>query len=90
MYFVYMLECSDSTFYIGSTNDVEKRLMTHNEGKTGAKYTKPRRPVSLVYVEKLDSKSAALKREWELKKLTRAEKLMLVENYSPSSLSEDM
>jgi putative endonuclease len=90
MYYVYILECSDKTLYIGTTNDVEKRIAAHNAGKTGAKYTKPRRPVRLVYMETRGSKSDALKREWEMKKLTRQEKLNLTKTYRPSSLSVDM
>ncbi len=90
MYYVYMLECADGTLYVGSTNDVEKRVAVHNEGKTGAKYTKPRRPVRLVYSESLQTKGDALRREWELKQLTRAQKLELVATYSPSSPSVDM
>jgi putative endonuclease len=90
MYYVYMLECADGTLYIGSTNDVQKRVAVHNEGKTGAKYTKPRRPVILKYSEEYKTKSDALKREWELKQLSRAQKLELIKNYSPSSPSVDM
>ncbi len=78
MYYVYILECVDKTLYIGSTNDVQKRVAVHNEGKTGAKYTKPRRPVVLRYSEQHETKSDALKREWELKRLTRSQKLALI------------
>jgi putative endonuclease len=73
-YYVYILECADSTFYIGSTNDLEKRLHAHNTSKTGAHYTKIRRPVVLRYSERLKTKSLALKREHTLKKLSRKEK----------------
>ena len=76
-YFIYILKCADGTLYIGSTNDLEKRLLAHNTSKTGARYTKSRRPVAIVYSEKLKSKSAALKREYALKCLTRAQKLKL-------------
>lgn len=68
-----MLLCSDKTFYIGTSNDVLKRVATHNSGK-GAKYTKTRRPVQLLYQENLHGKSNALKREIELKKFTRKQK----------------
>ena len=78
MYYVYILECADSTLYIGSTNDIEKRVAVHNLGKTGAKYTKSRRPVVLKYSESHETKGAALKREWELKQLTREKKLELI------------
>ncbi len=77
MYFVYILECADSTLYIGSTNNIEKRIAAHNTSKTGAKYTKARRPVILKYYESFETKSDALRREHELKKLTRQEKLKL-------------
>lgn len=80
MYFVYILECSDGTLYIGSTNDIEKRIHTHNTAKTGAKYTKGRRPVCLKYSESFTTKSDALKRECELKKLSRTQKIELFKN----------
>ena len=75
---VYMLECADQTFYIGSTNDIDKRLHQHNHLKSGAKYTKQRRPVKLVYFEKCRTLSRALKREYEMKSLTREKKLELL------------
>ena len=78
MYFVYILRCRDGSLYTGSTNDVPRRVETHNSGK-GAKYTRGRRPVELVWQEELPDKSAALKRERQLKGLTRAEKLKLIE-----------
>jgi len=76
-YFIYILECADKTLYVGSTNDIEKRLRAHNNSKVGAHYTKIRRPVILKYSEKFDTKSEALKRECAIKKLTRAGKLKL-------------
>ena len=79
-YYTYLLECNDKTLYCGYTDDVEKRVKTHNSGK-GAKYTKSRLPVRCVYFEKFDTKSGATKREYEIKKLTRSEKLELVENF---------
>lgn len=72
-YFVYILLCADKTFYIGTSNDVSKRVATHNAGK-GAKYTKTRRPVKLLYHEDQHTKSDALKREIELKKFSRKKK----------------
>jgi putative endonuclease len=78
-YFVYILECADKTLYIGSTNNLDKRLVAHNTLKTGARYTKARRPVTLKYFEDCRTKGDALKREWELKKLTRNEKLELIQ-----------
>lgn len=80
-YFVYMLRCSDDTLYIGSTPDLEKRIDTHNNGKNGARYTRGRRPVVLVYAEELASKGEALSREHALKKYTRAQKLKLISAY---------
>lgn len=78
MYFIYIVKCSDGTLYTGTTNDVEKRVVVHNTGKTGAKYTKMRRPVYLVYTEQVETKSEALKREHVIKKLSREEKLTLI------------
>lgn len=80
-YYVYILECSDSTLYVGSTNNVEKRLHAHNFSKTGARYTRGRRPVVLRHVEDFETKSEALKREIELKKWTRAEKMKLIADH---------
>ena len=76
---VYMLLCSDNTLYTGWTNDLEGRVCSHNAG-VGAKYTKTRLPVKLVYSEILYSKSEALKRELEIKKLSRKKKLELIES----------
>lgn len=78
-YYVYMLLCSDQTFYTGTSNNVQKRVATHNSGK-GAKYTKVRRPVRLMYTEKLANKSEALKREIAIKKLTRRQKEALLKS----------
>ncbi len=81
MYYTYLLECSDHTFYIGYTNDLEKRIKTHN-AKKGAKYTRGRTPVTLRYYEEYETKSEALKRECELKKLTREEKKELIRYFN--------
>jgi putative endonuclease len=78
MYFVYIVECADSTLYIGSTNDIEKRILSHNTSKVGAKYTRGRRPVILKYYESFETKSEALKREIEIKKFTRTQKNFLI------------
>ena len=78
--YVYILECSDKTLYTGSTNNIEKRIKEHNNGKSGAKYTRARRPVKLVYVEMCSTLSNALKREAQIKKLSRAQKLLLIRN----------
>ncbi len=77
-FFVYILECSDTTLYIGSTTDIERRLHQHNNLKSGAKYTRARRPVRLVYSEKLSNLNEARKKEHKLKKLNRKEKLEMI------------
>ena len=79
MNYTYILKCSDGTLYTGWTNDLQKRLEAHNEGR-GAKYTKSRRPVELVYFETYESKNDAMSREAKIKRLTRAEKLELIKN----------
>ncbi len=77
---VYIVECSDRTLYTGWTTNMEKRLQEHNEGKDGAKYTRSRRPVKLVYQEPCSTRSDALKREREIKRMSRTEKLLLIED----------
>jgi len=77
-YFVYILECADKTLYVGSTNDLEKRLHAHNNLKSGAHYTKIRRPVVLKYSEKVRSLGKARSREAEIKRLSRAEKIEII------------
>ncbi len=76
--FVYILECSDKTLYTGWTGNMEKRIREHNNGKSGARYTRGRRPVRLVYFEACTTISEALKREAAIKKLSRAQKLQLI------------
>ncbi len=80
MYFVYILECKDKTFYVGSTNDLKKRLYSHNNLKSGAHYTKIRRPVILKHSEKYKTYSKARAREGELKRLSREEKTQLIKS----------
>ena len=75
---VYILECNDRTLYTGVTNNIENRLHQHNHGQVGAKYTRARRPVKLVYTESQKNKSEAMKREHAIKKLSRTEKLILI------------
>lgn len=75
--FVYMVECSDGSLYTGWTTDVEARVATHNSGE-GAKYTRSRLPVKLVYSEEVEDRSTALKREAAIKKMTRANKKKLI------------
>ena len=81
--FVYILYCSDNTYYIGCTNNLDKRLKQHNNSKNGAHYTKIRRPVKLIYTEKYTTLSEGRKREALLKKLSREKKIELINNYDP-------
>ncbi len=80
MNYTYIVKCSDGTFYTGWTNNLEKRIRDHNDGK-GAKYTKSRRPVELVYYETFSQKEDAMRREYAIKQLNRAGKRKLVENF---------
>ena len=77
MNYTYILKCNDDTLYTGWTNNLEKRIKDHNDGK-GAKYTKNRRPVELVYHEEFETKEEAMKREYAIKQLTRAQKILLI------------
>lgn len=77
MNYTYIVECSDGSLYTGWTNNVEKRVEDHNNGK-GAKYTKARRPVTLVYYETFHSKEEAMKREYAIKHMTREQKKKLI------------
>ena len=77
-YYIYILECSDTTLYTGITTDLERRVEEHNSSLKGAKYTKLRRPVALVYSEESEDRSSASKREYVIKKLSRKEKLELI------------
>lgn len=77
-YYVYIVECSDKTLYTGWTNNIGKRIQEHNTGKCGAKYTRTRRPIKLVYKEIYSTLSDALKREAQIKKLSREKKLRLI------------
>jgi len=81
-WYVYMLRCADGTLYTGMTNNPEHRLAAHNDGR-GAKYTRGRRPVELVYCENCTDRSAALRQEAAIKHLTRAQKLALLCNSIP-------
>jgi putative endonuclease len=75
---VYIIKCADGTYYTGYTTDLDKRLSQHNEGK-GAKYTRGRSPVELVHKEEFKTRRAAMKREYEIKQLTREEKERVIE-----------
>lgn len=77
MYYTYLLRCADGSLYCGYTDDPEKRVRAHNAG-TGSKYTRGRRPVTMVYCEEHGTKREAMSREWHIKRLTRAEKLELI------------
>jgi len=78
MWFVYIVECSDNTLYTGIATDINQRVNEHNTSKKGAKYTKARRPVKLVYEEVADNRSLASKREYFIKKMSRIEKIKLI------------
>lgn len=78
MWQVYILKCSDGTLYTGITTDLERRLVEHNDSKLGAKFTKSRRPVKLVYSKECINRSNASKEEKRIKKLSRAEKMELI------------
>ncbi len=80
MYFVYILKCADDTLYTGIATELKRRIEEHNGSDKGAKYTRIRRPVRLVYSEKYPDRSSASKREYEIKKkMSRIEKLKLIE-----------
>lgn len=79
-WYVYILRCADGTLYTGATTDVARRSAAHNAGR-GAKYTKSRRPCTLVYVQAVGDHGAALARETAIKRLSRAEKLRLIEEW---------
>ena len=93
MNYAYLLLCADDSIYAGWTNDLQKRLHAHNEGH-GAKYTRGRRPVRLVYAEAFDTKEEAQKRECQIKKLRHKQRLSLVtsgqENLEMSTLVHDI
>lgn len=78
MYYLYLVKCSDSTLYAGITTDVARRVTEHNTSVKGAKYTRARRPVQVVYIKKYKTRSAAQKAEVKIKKMSRADKLKLI------------
>lgn len=77
-YFVYIVKCKDESLYTGITTDINRRVQEHNSSDKGAKYTSLRRPVQLVYSEASNDRSSASKREYAIKKLTKAKKLELI------------
>lgn len=83
--YTYIVKCRDGSFYTGWTNDLEKRIHAHNNG-TGAKYTKSRRPVELVYYEIFATKQEAMSREFRLKKLSREQKVKLINSFGQKSI----
>ncbi|RLC36062.1 GIY-YIG nuclease family protein [Candidatus Falkowbacteria bacterium] len=82
MWHIYILECSDKTLYTGVTTGLKRRLKEHNTSGLGAKYTKGRRPVKLVFSCRRKDKSRALKEEFRIKKLLRADKLKMIKEYA--------
>jgi putative endonuclease len=82
MYYLYILKCADKTLYTGITVDLKRRTEEHNDSKLGAKYTRARRPVKVVYSKKFRNRSSASKEESRIKKLSRKEKLVLIKNIS--------
>ena len=80
MFYTYILSCSDNTLYTGSTNNLEKRIYEHNYTKSGAHYTKIRRPVYLIYYEEFTTLSEARSREAAIKRMSKSEKLTLIAN----------
>lgn len=86
--YTYLVRCRDESLYCGWTTCLDRRIKAHNDGK-GAKYTKSRRPVELVYYEEFSTREEAMRREWAIKRMTRAQKLKLVrENVKSGSFSE--
>jgi putative endonuclease len=81
MNYVYILKCKDETLYTGYTNDLDNRIKVHNSGK-GAKYTRCRLPVELIYFEKYETKSEAMKREYYIKTLKRVDKIKLIDGFN--------
>ncbi|MDO4488029.1 MAG: GIY-YIG nuclease family protein [Eubacteriales bacterium] len=80
MNYTYIVRCSDGTYYTGWTNDIEKRIKSHNN-KTGAKYTRTRTPVILVYLEESETKEGAMSREYAIKRMTRKQKEELIRSF---------
>lgn len=80
IWYTYMVRCRDRSLYTGITKDIDKRVAEHNTARNGARYTRTRRPVRLVFLERFSSRSAAAKREQQLKRLSRAEKQKLVQD----------
>ena len=78
-WYVYIVECCDATLYTGITTNIEKRIREHNTSRLGAKYTRARRPVVLVYIETSESRSSASRREYQIKQMTHQQKTTLIQ-----------
>ena len=87
MNYTYMVQCADGSLYTGWTNCLSKRLKAHNESKSGAKYTRTKRPVKLVYYEGYETKEEAMKREYAIKQLPKKEKERLAAYHHLSSMA---
>ncbi|HIR92071.1 MAG TPA: GIY-YIG nuclease family protein [Candidatus Egerieimonas intestinavium] len=87
MNYTYMLQCADGSFYTGWTNNLEKRVREHNAGR-GGKYTRAHRPVQLCYWETFSTKEEAMRREWEIKQLSRREKCLLAKRGTKDELQK--
>lgn len=87
--YTYLVECADGTLYCGWTNNLRRRIDAHNEGK-GAKYTRPRLPVRLVYFEEFETKEEAMSREWNIKQLPRAKKLKLIRSFDGRDFDDSL
>ena len=81
VWYMYVIECADSTLYTGISTDVDRRILEHNTSKRGAKYTRSRRPVKLVYYQKYPDRSHAMRAEIKFKKLDRSEKLSKIKGF---------
>lgn len=79
-WYVYIVECSDGSYYTGITNNLVRRILEHNYGNRAAKYTRSRRPVRLIYKESIQDRSKASKREYQIKKMKRSSKKLLIES----------
>ena len=87
-YYTYIVECADTSLYTGCTNNLSLRLSQHNNSKKGARYTKIRRPVKLIYFEKFKTLAEGRQREAEIKRLKREEKLRLITHVTPADLTQ--
>ncbi|KKQ55337.1 MAG: Endo/excinuclease amino domain protein [Parcubacteria group bacterium GW2011_GWA2_38_13] len=84
MYYVYILRCSDNSLYCGQTKDLQRRVVEHNNSNSKSKYTRARQPVKLVYFERIKTISEVLKREYQIKKMTKSEKETLIKGFNNS------